>query len=403
MELGSERQAGQAGDEDRNRMDAPYLLEIRPSPEYSYGAAINKLLKLQVSHNNDSRTNFVATGDEDDADQFTKAQGREFAGRRGKQLRLSGLIDIESHVTFTFSALKILEALKDITTSETLEVERLVVQEFEACHFGQIGTMITDIIDFQASGEQNRAVVNAGVDDELDMMRHQYDGLESLLTEVARQLREHAPTEARSLLNVVYIPQIGYLIVIPLDPATGRAIYEGEGDPENDWHLMFTDAKAYFKSNEMREMDAHFGDLYLMICDKEIEIVHSLAQRVLAYEDLLITCSDLCGQLDWQGARMYKFSRPQVVTENSIRIKDGRHPLQELVVESYVPNDTTIIGGKGDDSAEESVDTETRMGNSSMTESEEAEGPSMLIMTGPNYSGKSVYLKQVRGSTSFKY
>lgn len=35
-----------------------------------------------------------------------------------------------------------------------------------------------------------------------------------------------------------------------------------------------------------------------LITDKEIEIIHSLTQRVLYYKDLITTCSDLCGELD---------------------------------------------------------------------------------------------------------
>lgn len=36
-----------------------------------------------------------------------------------------------------------------------------------------------------------------------------------------------------------------------------------------------------------------------MHLDREIEIVHDLAQRVLRFEELLNTCSDICGELDW--------------------------------------------------------------------------------------------------------
>ena len=60
--------------------------------------------------------------------------------------------------------------------------------------------------------------------------------------------------------------------------------------------------------------------------------------------------------------------------ENVINIVGGRHPLQELVVSAFIENDTTLVGGGG--------------GN-------EKEGPSVLLLTGANYSGKSVYLKQV--------
>lgn len=54
----------------------------------------------------------------------------------------------------------------------------------------------------------------------------------------------------------------------------------------------------YFKSSEMREMDGHYGDLYGIISDREIEITHELAQHVLEYEALLIQASDVCGELD---------------------------------------------------------------------------------------------------------
>jgi hypothetical protein len=45
-------------------------------------------------------------------------------------------------------------------------------------------------------------------------------------------------------------------------------------------------------------MDNHFGDLYGMISDREIEISHELAQYVLEYEAVLTTSSDICGELD---------------------------------------------------------------------------------------------------------
>ena len=45
-------------------------------------------------------------------------------------------------------------------------------------------------------------------------------------------------------------------------------------------------------------MDDHFGDLYGIISDREIEISHELAQHVLEREALLIDISDICGELD---------------------------------------------------------------------------------------------------------
>ena len=63
-----------------------------------------------------------------------------------------------------------------------------------------------------------------------------------------------------------------------------------------------------------------------------------------------------------------------------------------------MPNDTALVGGPGTDPLDQSYEgpNESREGVSqSVYDPEACDGPSMLMMTGPNYSGKSVYLKQV--------
>ena len=63
-----------------------------------------------------------------------------------------------------------------------------------------------------------------------------------------------------------------------------------------------------------------------------------------------------------------------------------RHPLQTLTVPSFVRNDANLVGGHdGTGESEEPWTHRSRIGN---------EGPSMVLMTGPNFSGKSIYLKQ---------
>ena len=75
--------------------------------------------------------------------------------------------------------------------------------------------------------------------------------------------------------------------------------------------------------------------------------------------------------------------------------------MQELTVPSYVANDTHLVGGEGDNpvNAESMAERVSEMSpeesSSLRTREDDVVGPSMLILTGPNYSGKSVYLKQV--------
>ena len=116
----------------------------------------------------------------------------------------------------------------------------------------------------------------------------------------------------------------------------------------------------------------------------------------MEHEKLLVAASDLCGELDSLvalalGARKYQFVAPQMTSTNVIRIEGGRHPLQELTTAAYIANGCFLAGGVGD--GVESDDL-TCLSQSSTSLPESIESPSMLIMTGPNYSGKSVYLKQ---------
>ena len=87
-----------------------------------------------------------------------------------------------------------------------------------------------------------------------------------------------------------------------------------------------------------------------------------------------------------ESAVEYKWVKPQLNEQNHIVIKEGRHPLQELCVDQFVPNDTQInIGGL------ELIEPADSLANG---EREGTKGHTQLLF-GPNYSGKSVYMKQV--------
>lgn len=115
----------------------------------------------------------------------------------------------------------------------------------------------------------------------------------------------------------------------------------------------------------------------------------------MKHENVLKDASEVMGDLDCLmalavGARKYKLIPPRMTIENVIDITSGRHPLQELTVPSYVANNTFLKGGSGMDENEVMRDEEEEEELYS-----EYNGPSLLLMTGPNYSGKSVYLKQI--------
>ncbi|KAL8370967.1 hypothetical protein RB595_001023 [Gaeumannomyces hyphopodioides] len=255
----------------------------------------------------------------------------------------------------------------------------------------KIGKMVSDTVDFEASEVANKTVVCHGVDQALDQLNHRFNGMESFLVEVTRQVVMDVPQEARQYIQqCVYYHQIGFLTVVYVDPETGKPQYEGPGPHSEDyWERKFVDENnMHFKNHYMRELDEFYGDIVSQINGREIEILHELRLKVMACKDAILSTSNFWGELDCfvalaGAAHQYNLSAPEMTNENVINIKDGRHLLQELVVPSFIANDCQLVGGSGGEDIQvpDSQDNEKT--------------PSMLILTGPNHSGKSVFLKQV--------
>ncbi len=305
--------------------------------------------------------------------------------------------------SFAFHALQIREAMTEVIGTDKIEIGHKVLDRFETRSLANIGTKVSETVDFVTSAAMHRTVIHAGIDVELDRMKQTYDGIEDLLNKTSRAIAATVPATFSLDLNVIFFPQIGFLISMPVDANTGKSEYDGGGG-DDAWDLIFsTAARAYYKDFRVRELDETLGDMYAVICDREIEIVHDLGQRILQHEEMLNEVSDICGELDSllalaQGASNYKFCRPQITIDNVIDIKDGRHPLQEITVPSFVANDAKLVGGPGRGlGMEESLENQSTLSGSSarLDAVRGSEGPSMLIMTGPNYSGKSVFLKQI--------
>lgn len=120
-------------------------------------------------------------------------------------------------------------------------------------------------VDLQLSVEEHRTVINPGVSPELDHLKDIYSGMESLLSQVAMNIAATLPPDVSNDLNVIYFPQLGFNIAIPLDEL-GRPVYDGGAE---EWDLVFTtENRAYFKDFRMREMDEKLGDIYGLICGK---------------------------------------------------------------------------------------------------------------------------------------
>ena len=294
--------------------------------------------------------------------------------------------------SFAFYSIRIYHVLGEIPCVEQLPFATKFANRFNMQDITAVGRMISETVDIEESTEQLRTVVRQGVDDDLDHRKHTYHGIEDLLSKVAEKLREDIPAGLPQDLKTVYFPQIGFLIALPKDREAGIALFEGLED--ENWENMFSSENVvYYKDDRMRQMDEHFGDIYTQICDREIEIIHELAMEVLKFQESLEQASEACAELDCllalaEGAKRYSFNRPRMTQDNVLQIEEGRHPLQELTVPAFIPNDTFVA------SSSQQASIASRSESYFSSSPSPPEGPSMLILTGPNFSGKSVYLKQ---------
>ena len=143
---------------------------------------------------------------------------------------------------------------------------------------------------------------------------------------------------------------------------------------DDNFQFVFTDHANFktFKHKVVTEqLDAFFGDIKSIISDYQKVIMLQIEEKLLELEYSLQLFSNMLATLDStislaQISLEMKFTKPEIVEENIVIIKNGFHPLQKMTVDTFVPNDTLIS----------------------------TEKPVSLI-TGPNSSGKSVYIKQV--------
>lgn len=124
----------------------------------------------------------------------------------------------------------------------------------------------------------------------------------------------------------------------------------------------------------MNQLDDEIGDLDAFIKDREALIVSDLEEEILECESELRSTFSALADLDCilslaTCAADLNLVKPDILSseEGVIDIENGRHPLQELIVnDDFIPNDTDM-------------DNDNRV----------------LVVTGPNFSGKSCYARQV--------
>nr|VDC72006.1 unnamed protein product [Brassica rapa] len=234
--------------------------------------------------------------------------------------------------------------------------------------------LVLGVIDVTRSKEKGyQTLVKDGFCAELDELRQIYEGLPEFLQEVSSMEFEHLPHLHKENLPpcIVYIQQIGYLMCI-----FGEKLDETALDRINEFEFAFSDLdgetqRFFYHTPKTRELDNVLGDIYHKILDMERAIIRDLLSHTLLFSAHLLKAVNFVAELDCIlslacVAHQNKYVRPVLTMESLLDIRNGRHVLQEMAVDTFIPNDTEIN-----------------------------DNGRIHIITGPNYSGKSIYVKQV--------
>ena len=215
-------------------------------------------------------------------------------------------------------------------------------------------------------GAGDTGYVRGGVSAELDALREAVaKGREWV---AGLEARERARTGVANL-RIVHHPVHGYAIEL-----TRAHLARAPGDYERRQTLANAER---FTTPELREMEQRLLGAHDRAAALERELFERLRRSVLEHAAAIGEAAGAVAELDASAAlaevaRRDGWVRPVVDDSRHLRIAGGRHPVVEPLLgagggDGFVPNDTDL----------------------------DPEDTQILILTGPNMSGKSTYLRQV--------
>jgi len=256
---------------------------------------------------------------------------------------------------------------------ETLPRVRAVIQRdpqrfgatlaaLPACE-GVLSLIRTAVSDELPSRAEAGGVIRAGFSEELDSLRALLRDGKSFLAEMEQ--RERARTGIKSL-RVGYNKVFGYFIEVTRPNL--RLV------PDGYTRKQTLAQSERFITLELKEYEALVLNAQERISELELSLFRHVCAEVGKARDEILAAAAQVAHLDAvasfaQSAARWNYVRPSVVEEKVLHIKDGRHPVLERLFDDrpFVANDVRL-GGAG--------------------------APEIALITGPNMSGKSTYLRQ---------
>ncbi|XP_062872815.1 mutS protein homolog 5 isoform X1 [Trichomycterus rosablanca] len=284
---------------------------------------------------------------------------------RRMSLSHTKVVDWQNLYKTVYSAIGIRDMVRSLP--QNIQLFREISDEFtDDLHY--IATLISKVVDFEGSLAENRFTIKPNVDPAIDEKKRKMMGLSDFLTDVARA--ELANLDSRfSSCSVIYIPLIGFLLSVPRLPGmVEKEDFEIEGLD----FIFVSEDRLHYRSARTKELDDILGDLHCDIRDMETAVMTQLQATVLQRSGCLYKMLSLYAELDClmslaQASQNYNYCSPVLTEHCRLTLHQSRHPLLEFCTTVFVSNPCHCS---------------------------ETEGK-VKVITGPNSSGKSIYLKQV--------
>jgi len=223
--------------------------------------------------------------------------------------------------------------------------------------------IINTIVDEAPAQVNKGGMIRAGVSEELDHLRTISRSGKDYLLQIQQQESQRTGI---SSLKVSYNNVFGYYLEVT---------HTHKDKVPTDWIRKQTLANAErYITPELKEYEEKILGAEDKILAIELELYQQLLVSIEPYISPIQNNAHIIAQLDCllcfaNNAHRYNYHRPTLVNEPVLEIKEGRHPVIEQQLppgESYIANDITL------DKTEQQI----------------------IILTGPNMSGKSALLRQ---------
>ena len=260
----------------------------------------------------------------------------------------------------SLSALRLTKQKLADVDNETIRKKKSAIPDFDYLE----KLLSSAVNDNPSAAVREGGVIRDGFDKELDEYRLIKQNAHAILDKI--ESKEKAATGIKNL-KIAYNRNFGYYIEVPKSQINLV--------PYSYVRRQTTVNAERYTSEELKDVESKILNAEDNAKAREVALYEKIVAEIVRFLDDLLSASKLMAYIDCLFSAAFtatkcNFTRPVVRDDfDCIKIADGRHPMVEetLKGEQFVPNDTFLDNDEN----------------------------RMMLITGPNMAGKSVYMRQV--------